>query len=115
MEKSETDKMKVFVYIGVDYMFIFALVILISLVMFIYYKVAILKTKDGLTQHYFNAKARICLGSFVFFFGINQYIAIQTKFILIISLVFLFLGGLQMIDGFKEARHYRREWKRLNT
>lgn len=95
-------------------MFIFAALIIISVVLYIYYKVAILKTKDGLTQRYFNAKARIFLGLFLFSFGVNQYIAYQTKLILFISVVFLFLGGLQMFDGFKEAKHYRNEYKRLH-
>ncbi|MEI3614922.1 YtpI family protein [Pseudogracilibacillus sp. SO30301A] len=95
-------------------MFIFAMLIMISIVLYIYYKVAILKTKDKLSQKYINAKSRIFLGTFVIFFGINQYIAYQTKLILFISIVFLFLGVIQAIDGFKEAKHYRNEWKRLN-
>src|SRR5699024_12646158 len=70
-------------------MFIFALFILISIVMYIYYKVAILKTKDKLSQKYINAKSRIFLGTFLIFFGINQYIAYQTRFVLFISIVFL--------------------------
>lgn len=101
--------------LGVDYMLIFAIIIVISIVFYIYYKVAILKTKDELSQVYFNAKARFFLGSFIFSFGVNQYIAYQTKFILFISIVFILLGSLQMIYGFKEARHYRNEWKRLNN
>ena len=95
-------------------MFIFAILIMISIVLYIYYKVAILKTKDKLSQKYINAKSRIFLGTFLIFFGINQYIAYQTKLILFISVVFLFLGVIQAIDGFKEAKHYRNEWKRLN-
>ncbi|MBO1003387.1 YtpI family protein [Pseudogracilibacillus auburnensis] len=95
-------------------MFIFAVFIMISIVMYVYYKVAILKTKDKLSQKYLNAKSRIFLGSFLFFFGINQYIAYQTRFILFISIVFLLLGALQIIDGFKEAKHYRNEWKKLH-
>ncbi len=95
-------------------MFIFAILIMISIVLYIYYKVAILKTKDKLSQKYINAKSRIFLGTFLIFFGINQYIAYQTKLILFISIVFLFLGVIQAIDGFKEAKHYRNEWKRLN-
>lgn len=87
---------------------------MISIVLYIYYKVAILKTKDKLTQKYFNGKARIFLGTFLIFFGINQYIAYQTRIILFISIVFILLGILQSIDGFKEAKHYRNEWKRLN-
>jgi len=95
-------------------MFIFALLIMVSIVLYIYYKVAILKTKDKLSQKYINAKSRIFLGTFLIFFGINQYIAYQTRFVLFISIVFLALGALQSIDGFKEAKHYRNEWKRLN-
>lgn len=95
-------------------MLIFAFIIAVSIVMYIYYKVTILRTKDGLTQKYMNAKARIFLGSFIFFFGINQYIAYQTKLILLISLVFLVLGFIQMVYGFRAAKHYRNEYKRLH-
>ncbi|HLQ73353.1 MAG TPA: YtpI family protein [Bacillota bacterium] len=95
-------------------MFIFALFIIISLVMYIYYKVAILRSKDELIQVYTNAKARICLGGFVFFFGINQYIFYQTKVSLLFGFVFLALGGMQIIRGYKEMVHYKKEWRRLH-
>ena len=95
-------------------MLIFALGILISLVMFIYYKVVILRTKDPLVQVYFNSKARFFLGTFLIFFGINQYLAYQYTFVLIISIIFILLGGYQSYHGFKVARHYNNEWKRLN-
>jgi len=96
-------------------MLIFALIIVISVVLYIYYKVSILKSKDGLTQRYFNAKSRICLGSFIVAFAINQYILYQTRLALFIGIVFLFLGGLQINVGFKAAKHYRKEWQRLNS
>lgn len=82
--------------------------------MYIYYKVAILKTKDTLVQKYQNAKARIFLGIFLISFAINQYLAAQMKVILIISIIFIFLGVLQLIDGYKQAKHYRNEWRRLH-
>lgn len=96
-------------------MIIFPIIIVISIVLWVYYKVAIIKNKgDGLTQAYFNAKSRICLGSFVFFFGINQYLFYLTRISLFIGIIFLFLGGLQMYYGFKEAKHYKKEYRRLN-
>lgn len=95
-------------------MLIFAFFIIISIVLYIYYKVAILKTKEILIQKYYNAKARIFLGSFLIFFGINQYIAIQMKLVLIISIIFFILGIMQVVDGYKQAKHYRNEWRRLN-
>ncbi|MFC4556675.1 YtpI family protein [Virgibacillus kekensis] len=96
-------------------MIIFPIIIAISLVLYVYYKVAILKNKDPLTQAYFNAKSRICLGSLIFFFGINQYIFYETRFSLFIGIVFLIIGGLNLNRGFKEVKHYRSEWRRLNT
>lgn len=95
-------------------MFIFAVIIVISIVMYIYYKVAILKTKEILTQKYYNAMARIFLGTFLISFAINQYLAAQIKIILFISLVFIFLGVLQIVAGYRRAKHYRSEWRRLN-
>lgn len=100
--------------VGVDFMLIFVFLIVISIVMYLYYKVAILKTKDILTQKYYNAKARIFLGIFLISFAINQYIATQTQIILFISIVFMILGVLQLIDGYKRAKHYKNEWRRLN-
>lgn len=96
-------------------MFIFAILIVVSIVMYIYYKVTILKTKDTLSQKYINAKAKICLGGFLVFFAVNQYLAYQVKFVLIISLVFLVLGIMQLVDGFKRAKHYKGEWRRIHT
>lgn len=95
-------------------MFIFPVIIILSVVFYIYYKVSILRTKDGLTQHYMNAKSRICLGVFLIAMAITQYVALQTKIALFICLVFFVLGILQAVYGFNAARHYRSEWKRLN-
>ena len=95
-------------------MVIFPIVIVISIVLYIYYKVAILRTKDTLSQHYFNAKSRICLGTFILFFGINQYLYYQTKLALFITIIFVVLGILQLNRGVKETKHYRKEWQRLN-
>ncbi|RKQ29895.1 YtpI family protein [Oceanobacillus halophilus] len=95
-------------------MIIFPILIIISLVLYVYYKVAILKSKDGLTQRYYNSRSRICLGSFIFFFGINQYLFYLTQISLFIGIVFVMLGSYQMYDGFKATKHYRNEWRRLH-
>lgn len=95
-------------------MVIFPIIIVLSAVLYVYYKVAILKSKDSLTQHYFNARSKICLGAFIFSFGINQYVFYLTKLSLFIGIIFVILGGYQLIDGFKQSKHYRSEWKRLN-
>lgn len=95
-------------------MVIFPILIVVSVVLYIYYKVMILRTKDELTQVYFNSKSKICLGSFILLFGVNQYLFYQTKLALFVSVIFVLLGLLQIIRGFKEAKHYRAEYRRLN-
>ncbi|WP_269411997.1 YtpI family protein [Lentibacillus daqui] len=94
-------------------MVILPIIVAIALVLYIYYKVAVIRNKDKLTQAYFNAKSRICLGIFVLVFGINQYLYYQTKLSLFIGIIFLILGGMQLNLGIKESKHYRNEWKRL--
>ncbi|MFD2627901.1 YtpI family protein [Oceanobacillus kapialis] len=95
-------------------MFIFPIIIILSVVFYVYYKVAILKTKDRLTQVYFNARSRMCLGSFLLFFGVNQYVFYQTQLALFIGILFFAWGAYLLYFGFKEAKHYKNEYKRLH-
>lgn len=99
---------------GAAIMFILPIIIILSLVMYVYYKVAILKSKDGLTQAYFNSKSRICLGLFVGTFGINQYLFYQSKISLLIGIIFLLLGLMQLTFGYKQVKFYRKEWERIH-
>jgi len=96
-------------------MLIFALLIVISVVLYIYYKVAILKSNDRLTQEYYQAKSRMALGSFIVSFGINQYLLYQTRLTLFIGIVFLLLGVMQLHVGIRDARFFRKEYRRLNS
>ncbi|MCP8617110.1 YtpI family protein [Salirhabdus salicampi] len=90
-------------------MFIFVLIVVLSIVMYIFFKVKILTLKDQLMMHYTNAKARIALGMFIFFFAMNQYLFYQTKLSLYIGIVFLFLGAIQIHYGYKLFSFYRNE------
>ncbi|QDP40853.1 YtpI family protein [Radiobacillus deserti] len=96
-------------------MIIFPIIIVLSFVLYIYYKVAIIRTNEPLFQHYYQSKSKICLGSFVFFFGINQYLFYQTRFSLLIGILFLFIGGLQAWDGIKRTRFYRDQAQHLQA
>jgi|SRR5699024_6329243 len=95
-------------------MIILSIIMFIAVGLYVYYKVAILKSKDILTQKYYNGKARICLGVFVLFFAINQYIAYQSTLSLVIGIIFTILAVMQIWRGTGEARHYRSEYRRLN-
>ncbi|MBA2173342.1 YtpI family protein [Halobacillus locisalis] len=96
-------------------MIIFPILILLSFVLYIYYKVMITRAKDSLTQVYLNSKAKIFLGGFIFFWGINQYLFYQTKLSLIIGIVFLILGAYQAQTGWKATKHYRNEYRKQET
>lgn len=92
-------------------MIIFPIIILLSLVLYVYYKVAIIRSNDILKQLYLNSKGKIFLGSFILFFGINQYLYYETRIALYIAIVFILMGGAQIMYGIKNARHYHSEIK----
>ncbi|WP_186578387.1 YtpI family protein [Aquibacillus kalidii] len=93
-------------------MIVFPIVIIISIVMWVYYKVSITKSTDQLYQVYQNAKGRVCLGVFLIFFWINQYLYYQTSISLYIAIAFLILGGIQLYSGYKRTIHYAQELKK---
>ncbi|KHE67465.1 YtpI family protein [Halobacillus sp. BBL2006] len=96
-------------------MIIFPILIVISFVLYLYYKVMIVRTRDPLTQEYLNSKSKLFLGSFVLFFGINQYMFYQTRLSLFIGIVFIALGIFQAQSGWKASKHYRKEYQKHQT
>ncbi|MBO8156471.1 MAG: hypothetical protein H0Z32_08435 [Bacillaceae bacterium] len=90
-------------------MIILPIIVAVSLILYIYFKVKILTLKDPTSMHYTNAKAKIALGSFVFFFGIYQYFIFDGAFSLAVGLIFLFIGGLQGYYGAKLLKHFKQE------
>lgn len=86
-------------------------IVAVSLILYLYFKVKILTLKDTREMYYTNAKARIALGAFVFFFGIYQYFIFQGKFSLVIGVVFILIGGLQGYYGAKLFRYFREQIK----
>lgn len=93
-------------------MVIFPVIIIVSFMMYVYYKVMIIRDNDPLTQEIKNAKARISLGVFMSVFGINQYLFYQTTLALVIAIIFLLFGGMQFYDGYKRFVHYKGEYKK---
>ncbi|WP_102026790.1 YtpI family protein [Salirhabdus sp. Marseille-P4669] len=90
-------------------MIILPILIILTLVMYIFFKVKILSLKDPLLMHFTNAKARLALGFLIAVFGINQYLFYETTLSLIIGIVFVVIGIAQLQYGFKLYRHYRNE------
>ncbi|MBB6452099.1 putative Abi (CAAX) family protease [Salirhabdus euzebyi] len=90
-------------------MIIFPIIIVLAIVMYIYFKVKILTLKEPILMQLTNAKARIALGIFIFFFGINQYLFYETSLALFIGIVFLLIGVMQAQYGFKLYKFFRKE------
>lgn len=93
-------------------MIIFPILILVSLMLYIYYKVMVVRSRDSLTQEYLNSKSKLFLGSFIFFFGINQYVFYQTKLSLFVGIIFILLGVFQARLGWKASKHYQDEFQK---
>lgn len=95
-------------------MIVFPIVIILSIIIYFYYKFTLLREPDPLTQEIKNAKARIALGIFLSMFGINQYLFYQTQIALFITLVLLFFGIIQGYGGIKRYLHYKNELQKRN-
>lgn len=95
-------------------MFILPVIVVVSVIFYIYYKVEILKTKEEVLQFYYNARSRMALGTFVLTVGITLYIFYQSTLSLVIAIIFGILGVMQVVRGFNESRHYQKEYRRLN-
>ncbi|WP_051240143.1 YtpI family protein [Pontibacillus halophilus] len=85
------------------------LLIILSITVYLYFKVIILRTDDPLYQVYSNSRARIALGVFMIAFGANQYVFYQTRLALAIALVFVALGVAQFVYGYRRAKFYRKQ------
>ncbi|KAB8138282.1 hypothetical protein F9U64_05690 [Gracilibacillus oryzae] len=96
-------------------MIIFPIVIVVSFILYVYYKVMIVRSGDMLIQEITNAKARISLGLCISFFGANQYLFYQTRLALFIAILFLVIGGIQGYAGWKRYRHYKSEFSKRET
>lgn len=96
-------------------MFILPVIVIVSIVFYIYYKVAILKTKEVIMQLYYNGRARMALGTFILTSGITLYVFYQSKLSIFIALIFTLLGALQFIRGFNESRHYQKEYRKIHS
>lgn len=98
-------------------MLIFFFLIIVSILFYFYYKTKQFRATLPIRKKWYAASASVFLGSFVFFFGVNQLTIFQSTVTYIISAVFMVLGLALMIYNFKAARHYHQfvaEESRLN-
>jgi hypothetical protein len=85
---------------------IFAGIIIASLVLYIYFKVAFFRSNSELDKYKHTAKSRMSLGIFILSFGLNQIFIWDTLLTKIVGGLFIVYGGFTALQGYKAYRHY---------
>lgn len=85
---------------------ILVIIIVFSLMFYLYYKTKQIRSKLPMGKKYYSGKSRTALGAFVAFFGINSFIVNEHPVAYIVSGVFIVIGILSAITGFKIFRFY---------
>ncbi|TQR08439.1 YtpI family protein [Psychrobacillus soli] len=80
--------------------------IVVSFVWYFYFKTKQLRTHLPIRKKWFAAKAAVCLGAFVFFFGINFLFIYQSSVTYAVTGLFVLLGGYFMYHNYKASKHY---------
>ena len=96
---------------------IFIFGIVVSFVWYFYFKTKQFRTTFPIRKKWFSSKASVCLGAFIFFFGLNFLIVYPSSVTYVISGLFILLGAYFMYHNFKAYKHYSQfvqEELRLN-
>ncbi|TYR82164.1 hypothetical protein FZC66_00770 [Priestia megaterium] len=85
---------------------IFAILIVVSLVFYLYLKVKYVRSQKLIERQWISAKSSISLGSFVLFFGVNQWFIYGTTLSLVIGVIFFLIGLGSIIAGIRAYKYY---------
>ena len=89
--------------------FVCIVVIVVTLMFYLYNKTKQLRTPAALEIHqkWYKAKANICLGVFILTFGANQLVLFPDWVTYIVGGIFIVLGAFVAYENSKRAKHYR--------
>lgn len=85
---------------------IFVVLIIFSLVFYLFYKTKYIRSKAPMEKQWLSAKCSIALGLFVFLFGINLFFIHNSIVSTVVAFVFVLLGGASVIAAFKAYKYY---------
>lgn len=85
---------------------ILVFIIVISFSFYLFYKTKYFRTKFPVEKKWLAAKASMALGSFVAFFGLNQFFINDSIVAYIVGGVFILVGGVNIWGGYKRYKHY---------
>ncbi|MFN2747655.1 MULTISPECIES: YtpI family protein [Bacillus] len=84
----------------------FVFFIVVSAILYVFYKVKYVRTKRAVEKEYFSAKSSMSLGLFIMFFGINQLFLYRGALTAVIGVIFVLTGLGSMWAGYKAYKHY---------
>ncbi|WP_423407643.1 YtpI family protein [Heyndrickxia sp. MSNUG] len=85
---------------------IFVLLIVLSFVFYIFYKMKYVRSKRPAERKWLSAKSSIALGLFVGLFGLNQVFLFQTTITYIVAAIFIIIGSMSIWSGVKAYKFY---------
>ncbi|UOY94290.1 YtpI family protein [Ectobacillus sp. JY-23] len=87
-------------------MLIFVFLIIVSFVLYLFYKTRYFRTQRPMEKRWLSGKSGIALGLFVAFFGLNQFFVWDTTTSRVVGAIFLIYGGLVAYNGFRQYKHF---------
>ena len=85
---------------------IFVLLIVLSFVFYIFYKIKYVRSRKPAERKWLSAKSSIALGLFVALFGLNQLFLFQTTVTYIVGAIFMLIGSMSVWGGIKAYKFY---------
>lgn len=86
---------------------IFGVLSVLCLAAYVFFRVKYFRVKQPYHRQWISSKATIALGTFMFFFGIDQLIVWQDKVAIIVGSVFAIVGFVYAIQGFRTYKFYQ--------
>ncbi|SDZ54729.1 YtpI-like protein [Evansella caseinilytica] len=80
------------------------LLFVVSLVLYVYFKVVQARVKGPLEKGWYSAKGSIAIGIFFIAFGINAYLTLGTTIAAFVALLFVAFGLANVYFGWKQYR-----------
>lgn len=90
---------------------LFTIIVIFSFVFFLYNKVRTWQTPESLLKRIYQTKATMSLGTFVATFGLAVIVSPRSYIDWTIGGVFILLGLINLIYGYKAYRHYLPQMK----
>ena len=87
-------------------MTVLVFLIIISLSFYVFYKVKYFRSKLPAEKKWISSKSGIALGCFIALFGVNQLFIHLSTISIIVSVVFILVGGINILGGIKSYKFY---------